>query len=76
MFHFKKTVTESQTRKRFYARWENQENKFILTKKKYLNGKRIIIIDDVITSGSTMYNCISIFKKLEVRITVLFVANA
>ena len=74
-FILKKTVIESQTRKRFYARWGNQENKFTLTKKKYLNGKRIIIINDVITSGSTMYNCISLFKKLEVRITVLFVAN-
>ena len=38
-FILKKTVTESQTRKRYYARWENQENKFTLTKKKYLNGK-------------------------------------
>ena len=62
-FILKKTVIESQTRKRFYARWENQENKFTLTKKKYLNGKRIIIINDVITSGSTMYNCFSLFKN-------------
>ena len=48
------TDTSTQTRKTRYNRWENVSSIFQLTDNKNLTGKHILLIDDVITTGSTM----------------------
>jgi ComF family protein len=68
--------TESQTNKTIYRRWQNQEEIFELDTSQNLNNKHIVIIDDVITSGATMYNCLRIFKHIKIKITIICIAQA
>ncbi len=51
----RKRYTESQTAMDIFEREENIRGAFISTKK--LNGENILIIDDVITTGSTIREC-------------------
>ncbi|MFN4123118.1 MAG: ComF family protein [Flavobacteriales bacterium] len=49
--------TETQTRKSRYARWENVSDVFQVTDASRLYGKHILLVDDVITTGSTIEAC-------------------
>ncbi len=51
--------TDSQTRKGRYERWENVEGIFGLNKPGEFEGKHILLIDDVLTTGSTLEACAS-----------------
>lgn len=70
--------TESQTKKNRFLRWDNVENKFkssLNTKKSY---KHIAIVDDVITTGSTLEAIIQQIHKNypEIRVSVISLAMA
>ena len=49
--------TESQTRKSRYERWKNVENIFKIHHPEKLKNRYILIVDDVITTGSTLEAC-------------------
>lgn len=53
----RKVFTESQTRKARFQRWENVESIFGLSQPNLLRHKHILLVDDVITTGSTMEAC-------------------
>ena len=48
---------ETQTHKQLYERWENVQDVFALTATAHLEGKHVLLIDDVITTGSTIGVC-------------------
>lgn len=48
------TYTDSQTKKGRVERWQNMEGRFELTDSKIIEGKHILLIDDVITTGATL----------------------
>jgi ComF family protein len=50
----RKVATETQTKKSKFMRWKNVESIFEVTDKKNLENKHILIVDDVITTGSTI----------------------
>lgn len=69
--------TETQTRKSSLERWENVEGIFELHHAEALAGKRILIVDDVLTTGATTVECASCLTGIEgIRISVLTLAVA
>ncbi|WP_430814250.1 ComF family protein [Carboxylicivirga sp. RSCT41] len=51
--------TLSQTRKGRFERWQNVENIFRVTDPDQLRNRHILLVDDVITTGSTMEACVN-----------------
>lgn len=49
--------TETQTKKGRIERWQNMEGKFLIKEKQQLEGKHILLVDDVITTGATLESC-------------------
>lgn len=70
-------ATETQTRKSRFERWKNVENIFQVNNKIALKGKHILIVDDVVTTGSTLEACVNAVLEVEntkVSIATLAVA--
>lgn len=69
--------TETQTRKSVYERWENVEGIFRLRHPNNLAGKHVLIVDDVLTTGSTLTACAdAVCATKGVCISVLALAMA
>ena len=49
--------TETQTHKNRIERWQNMEARFELTSASALSNKRLLLIDDVVTTGATLEAC-------------------
>ena len=52
------SATSTQTKKTKMERWDNVNYAFRVTDPSLISGKRILVIDDVITTGSTFEACI------------------
>jgi len=50
--------TDTQTRKKRFDRWENVDSGFSLTNPDNFADRHILLVDDVITTGSTLEACI------------------
>ena len=73
----RKVFTESQTKKDRFERWENVESIFGVAKPELLENKHILLVDDVITTGSTIEACANeILKVKNVRLSVVSIATA
>ncbi len=57
--------TESQTKKKRYERWKNVENVFEIKNKALVQNKHILLIDDVLTTGSTLEACAAALLAIE-----------
>lgn len=69
--------TESQTRKQLFERSENVEDIFRLNTAETLKGKHVLLLDDVITTGSTLRACAEALKAVPgIRISLLGIAGA
>ncbi len=67
--------TESQTKKNRYNRWQNVEETFEVTKSEFLKNKHILLVDDVLTTGSTLEACGQKLLKIEgVKISIATIA--
>lgn len=49
--------TQSQTRKNRIERWQNMEGKFELRSHTLIEGKHLLLVDDVLTTGATLEAC-------------------
>ena len=58
-------ATETQTRKSKFDRWKNVENIFKITDTETLASKHILLVDDVLTTGSTIESCAAELLKAE-----------
>ena len=66
----------SQTHISINKRAKNVENTFILTENEDLKGKNILLIEDVITTGSTINEFCKVLSKTNANIYVLSYADA
>ncbi|GHU64745.1 amidophosphoribosyltransferase [Bacteroidia bacterium] len=74
---FRKKATATQTKRGIYERWRNTLDIFDLHDRELFAGKHILIIDDVLTTGSTLEaaaHCILESKGSKVSILTLAVA--
>ena len=65
----------TQTKKTVYERWENTNGIFDITSSERFEGKRILLVDDVLTTGSTLIACVQALKKSNCRVSVFTLAS-
>ncbi|MGQ9620219.1 MAG: ComF family protein [Bacteroidales bacterium] len=67
----------TQTNRSRYDRWLNVEGIFGINDYETLRGKHILLVDDVITTGSTVESCVNELLKIEnVKVSVIAIAWA
>ena len=70
-------VSPTQTRKSRYERWTNVEGIFRVIDPERIKGMHVLLIDDVITTGSTVESCVNELVKVEgVKVSVAALAYA
>lgn len=68
---------ETQTRKSVYDRWQNMSGVFELVSSERFAGKHILLVDDVLTTGSTLEACVVALQEAKgIRVSVLALATA
>jgi ComF family protein len=67
----------TQTRRSRYERWTNVEGIFMVIDPDRIKGKHILLVDDVITTGSTIESCANELLRVEgVKVSVAAMAYA
>ncbi|MCW3804453.1 ComF family protein [Plebeiibacterium marinum] len=76
---FKTLNTSTQTKKNRFERWKNAENIYELRNSSKIKGKKILLIDDVLTTGATLEACATALHLAEISglsiITLAYAAN-
>jgi ComF family protein len=68
--------TETQTKKGRLERWKNVEQTFVVSNPESLEGKHLLLVDDVITTGATLEACGSqILKVKDVQLSIATLAT-
>ena len=71
------TATETQTHKSRFARFENMQEVFTIKDPERLANKHILLVDDIITTGSTLEACGAELLKIEgLKLSVAAIAYA
>jgi len=73
----KTTNTSSQVNKKRFARWTNDAHIFSIKNPEQISNKRILLVDDIITTGATMEACIEVLNQAEnIKISIACMAIA
>ena len=71
----RKVATDTQTRKTRYNRFENVNRVFELVNHEAVRGKHVLLVDDVVTTGSTLTACAEALLKAEgTRVSIATIA--
>ncbi len=76
---FRKKLNHTQTKKGRYERWLNTENIFNIIPDENMDGKHLLIIDDVLTTGATIESCVQTllmhYTQLKISIFTLAITE-
>lgn len=75
---FRKIASSTQTKKTKIERWENVKDIFEIKDSSLLEGKHILLVDDVITTGSTLEACARVLlevKGIELSVAAIGAAH-
>jgi ComF family protein len=73
----RKVETVTQTKINKEDRWKNVSGKFLLTSSALLENKHVLLVDDVVTTGSTMEACGEILLKVPgLKLSIAVLAKA
>jgi len=71
------TATETQTHKSRFARFENMHEVFTVKNPERLINKHVLLVDDVITTGSTLEACgVQLLKIPGLKLSIATIAYA
>lgn len=74
---YRNVHTQSQTRKSKLERWQNVDSIFKIKNASQFTGKHILLVDDVVTTGSTLEACAhAILKAEDSRVSIATLAYA
>ena len=73
---FRAIENPTQTKKSVYERWENTDGIFDVANVDTFEGKHILLVDDVLTTGSTLIACVQALKKSNCKVSVFTLASA
>ena len=79
VFHglVRKLHSSTQTKKSRYQRWENVKDIFEVLEPEKLEGKRVLLIDDVLTTGATLEACATVISDIpDIKIYIATLAYA
>lgn len=69
--------TDTQTKKGRIERWQNMEGKFVLSKPKAIANKKVLLVDDVVTTGATLEACgLELLKGENVKLSIAVLCYA
>jgi ComF family protein len=69
--------TATQTRKNRFARFENMQQVFTVKQPEQLEGKHVLLVDDIVTTGSTLEACsLELLKIPGLQLSIAAVAYA
>ncbi|MFA8298587.1 MAG: ComF family protein [Hyphomicrobiales bacterium] len=73
----RKKNTSTQTQKSANERMENVNQAFSLVEANHLIGKHVLLIDDILTTGSTINACVdALLKVSDIKLSLAFVAHS
>jgi ComF family protein len=74
---FRLSISATQTKRSRYDRWVNVEGIFSVVDQEQIREKHVLLVDDVITTGSTIESCASELLKTEgVKVSAVALAFA
>ncbi len=74
---YRAVESETQTKKSRFNRWENVESIFQVRDATALEGKHVLLVDDVITTGATLEACAHTLLKVPgVKVSIVCMAYA
>jgi len=72
---YRKSNSQTQTKKSRYKRWENVGDIFALANND-VAGKRVLLVDDVLTTGATIEACAQVLIQQSCKVLVATIAYA